>query len=100
MRTKICLDQPKTFNDSLTKNLLKNRNNCKNFLILPTQTKTFIMKHIQIKQKSRDQIIDLKLPLIDVTILYNACIDVIKKYPSMIGYRDAAVKLKQIIEQN
>jgi len=58
------------------------------------------MKHIQIKQKSRDQIIDLKLPLIDLTILYNACIDIIKKYPSMIGYRDVSVKLKQIIQQN
>ena len=58
------------------------------------------MKHIQIKQKSKAQIIDLKLPLIDVTILYNACIDIIKEHPSMIGYKDAAVKLKQIIEKN
>jgi hypothetical protein len=40
MRTKICSDQPKTFNDSLTKNLLKILNNNKNSLILPNKTKT------------------------------------------------------------
>jgi hypothetical protein len=56
------------------------------------------MKHIQIKQKSRDQIIDLKLPLIDVTILYNACIDVIKKYQEVIkqyikNHRNALILL-------
>jgi len=45
MRTKICLDQPKTFNDSLTKNLLKILNNTKNFLISPNKTKTFIMSN-------------------------------------------------------
>ena len=39
MRTKICLDQPKTFNDSLTKTPIKILNNNKNSLILPNKTK-------------------------------------------------------------
>jgi hypothetical protein len=45
MRTKICLDYAKIFNDSLTKNLLKILNNTKNFLISPNKTKTFIMSN-------------------------------------------------------
>jgi hypothetical protein len=44
MRTKICSNQPKTFNDSLTKNLLKILNNNKNSLILPNKQKTFYVK--------------------------------------------------------
>ena len=49
MRTKICLDQPKTFNDSLTKIPIKILNNTKNFLILPNKIKTFIMKNLMFK---------------------------------------------------
>jgi len=46
MRTKICSDHAKTFNDSLTKNMLKILNNNKNSLILPNKQKTFIMKQL------------------------------------------------------
>lgn len=58
------------------------------------------MKHIKIDVKTDYSIISLKLPIMDLKILYNACIDIINEHPSMSGYTDTAIKLKEALKQN
>jgi hypothetical protein len=45
------------------------------------------------------QIVNVELEMIDVNILYNACIDIIKEHPEMIGYIHIAKKLQKILHK-
>ena len=57
------------------------------------------MQHILIDEKIMTQIVNVELEMIDVNILYNACIDIIKEHPDIVGYIDIATKLQKIIDK-
>jgi hypothetical protein len=43
--------------------------------------------------------VDMTLYLQDVKVLYNACVDINKQFPEMIGYTKIAEKLQLIIDE-
>lgn len=43
--------------------------------------------------------VDMTLYLQDVKVLYNACVDINKSFPEMIGYTKLAEKLQLIIDE-
>jgi hypothetical protein len=43
--------------------------------------------------------VDMTLYLQDVKVLYNACVDINKQFPEMIGYTKLAEKLQLIIDE-
>lgn len=43
--------------------------------------------------------VDMTLYLQDVKVLYNACVDINKSFPEMIGYTRLAEKLQLIIDE-
>lgn len=43
--------------------------------------------------------VDMTLYLQDVKVLYNACVDINKQFPEMIGYTNLAEKLQLIIDE-
>ena len=43
--------------------------------------------------------VDMTLYLQDVKVLYNACVDINKQFPEMIGYTNLAEKLQIIIDE-
>jgi hypothetical protein len=43
--------------------------------------------------------VDMILYLQDVKVLYNACVDINKQFPEMIGYTKLAEKLQIIIDE-
>ena len=57
------------------------------------------MNHIVIDEKIMTQIVNVELEMIDVNILYNACIYIIKEHPEMIGYIHIAKKLQKILHK-
>jgi hypothetical protein len=44
--------------------------------------------------------VDMTLYLQDVKVLYNACVDINKQFPEMIGYTNLAEKLQLVIDEN
>jgi hypothetical protein len=56
------------------------------------------MEHIKLNAIEDYTYVDMTLYLGDVKILYNACIDIIKEHPEMIGYEQTAKKLFMVIE--
>ena len=44
--------------------------------------------------------VDMTLYLQDVKVLYNACVDINKQFPEMIGYTRLAEKLQLVIDEN
>jgi hypothetical protein len=46
---------------------------------------------------TNDVPVSLKLTLGQIKILHNACVDVLKDYPEMLGYSEVQTKLKEII---
>ena len=48
--------------------------------------------------KTNYEYVDLTLYLMDVKILHNACVDILREYPEMEGYRQVMTKLAMVIE--
>jgi hypothetical protein len=46
---------------------------------------------------TNDVPVSLKLTLGQIKILHNACVDVLKDYPEMLGYSEVRTKLNEII---
>ena len=57
------------------------------------------MKHITLDPKTKYNYVDLTLYIQDVTILYNACVDILNEHPEMIGYQMTASKLKMVLDE-
>ena len=50
--------------------------------------------------KQTDEIpVEMVMSLQDVKVLYNACVDINKQFPEMIGYTNLAEKLQVIIDE-
>jgi len=56
------------------------------------------MEHITLDPKTKYNYVDLTLYIQDVTILYNACVDILNEHPEMIGYQMTASKLKMVLD--
>lgn len=57
------------------------------------------MEHITLDPKTKYNYVDLTLYIQDVTILYNACVDILNEHPDMIGYQMTASKLKMVLDE-
>jgi len=57
------------------------------------------MEHITLDPKTKYNYVDLTLYIQDVTILYNACLDILKEYPDVISYQQTASKLKMVLDE-
>ena len=57
------------------------------------------MEHITLDPKTKYNYVDLTLYIQDVTILYNACVDILNEHPEMIGYQMTASKLKMVLDE-
>jgi len=56
------------------------------------------MNYISLKIPQDEREINLKLEISDLKILHNACVDILREYPEMIGYHRIQVKLNEIIK--
>ena len=56
------------------------------------------MKMKLLDPKTNYEYVDLTLYLMDVKILHNACVDILREYPEMEGYRQVMTKLAMVIE--
>jgi hypothetical protein len=56
------------------------------------------MKHIKIDFENDKVETTLKLPLEELKMLYNACVDILNDHPNMTGYRRTATKLRAVID--
>ena len=57
------------------------------------------MEYIKLDPQTKYNYVDLTLYIQDVTILYNACVDILNEHPEMIGYQMTASKLKMILDE-
>ena len=57
------------------------------------------MEYIKLDPQTKYNYVDLTLYIQDVTILYNACVDILNEHPEMIGYQLTASKLKMILDE-
>ena len=57
------------------------------------------MEHITLDPKTKYNYVDLTLYIQDVTILYNACVDILNEHPEMISYQQTASKLKMVLDE-
>ena len=53
--------------------------------------------YIPLTSNSNDVQVSLTLTLGQIKILHNACIDILNKYPEMIGYQEVQKNLNQVI---
>ena len=58
------------------------------------------MQYISLKIPQDQREINLKLEISYLKILHNACIDILREYPEMIGYQRVQIKLNEIIKSN
>jgi len=58
------------------------------------------MQYTSLKIPEDQREINLKLEISDLKILHNACIDILREYPEMIGYHMVQIKLNEIIKSN
>ena len=56
------------------------------------------MKHKQLDPDTNHEYVDMTLYLMDVKILHNACVDILREFPEMEGYRQVMIKLAMVIE--
>jgi len=56
------------------------------------------MNYTSLKIPQDEREINLKLEMADLKILHNACVDILREYPEMIGYHRAEIKLNEIIK--
>lgn len=57
------------------------------------------MEYKKLNPKTDFTYVDMTLYLQDVKVLYNACVDINKSFPEMIGYTKLAEKLQLIIDE-
>ena len=57
------------------------------------------MEYRKLNKQSDSTSVDMTLYLQDVKVLYNACVDINKQFPEMIGYTKLAEKLQLIIDE-
>jgi len=58
------------------------------------------MENIKLDPQTKYNYVDLTLYIQDVTILYNACVDILNRHPEMIGYQMTASKLKMVLDEH
>jgi len=56
------------------------------------------MQYTSLKIPQDEREINLKLEMADLKILHNACVDILREYPEMIGYHRVQIKLNEIIK--
>jgi hypothetical protein len=56
------------------------------------------MKHKLITTGDKEQNVKVTLSMMELKMMYNLCIDTVEEYPSMIGYKTLANKLKLAID--
>jgi hypothetical protein len=56
------------------------------------------MQYTSLKIPQDEREINVKLKIADLKILHNACVDILKEYPEMIGYHRIQIKLNEIIK--
>jgi hypothetical protein len=54
---------------------------------------------ILLNRQTDYEYVDMTLYLQDVKILHNSCVDILNKYPEMIGYKNVMEKLRMVIEE-
>ena len=57
------------------------------------------MEYRKLNTENNLTLVDMTLYLQDVKVLYNACVDINKQFPEMIGYTNLAEKLQLIIDE-
>ena len=57
------------------------------------------MEYRKLNTENNLTLVDMTLYLQDVKVLYNACVDINKQFPEMIGYIKLAEKLQIIIDE-
>jgi len=58
------------------------------------------MKYTSLKLPQDEREISIRLEMADLKILHNACVDILRELPEMIGYHRIQVKLNEIIKSN
>ena len=58
------------------------------------------MKYTSLKIPEDEREINITLEMTDLKILHNACVDILREFPEMIGYKNVQLKLNKIIKQN
>jgi hypothetical protein len=58
------------------------------------------MQYTSLKIPKDEREINLKLEIADLKILHNACVDILRELPEMIGYHRVQIKLNEIIKSN
>ena len=58
------------------------------------------MNYISLKIPQNEREINIKLEMVDLKILHNACVDILRELPEMIGYHRVQIKLNEIIKSN
>ena len=58
------------------------------------------MQYTSLKIPQDEREINVKLKMADLKILHNACVDILREYPEMIGYHLVQIKLNEIIKSN
>jgi len=56
------------------------------------------MQYTSLKLPQDECEINLKLQIAELKILHNACVDILREYPEMIGYHRLQIKLNEIIK--
>ena len=56
------------------------------------------MNYISLKIPQDEREINIKLEMSDLKILHNACVDILREYPEMVGYHRVQIKLNEIIK--
>jgi hypothetical protein len=57
------------------------------------------MEYRKLNTENNLTLVDMTLYLQDVKVLYNACVDINKQFPEMVGYIKLAEKLQIIIDE-
>jgi len=58
------------------------------------------MQYTSLKLPQDEREISIRLEMADLKILHNACVDILREYPEMIGYNRVQIKLNEIIKSN
>lgn len=58
------------------------------------------MRYYHLNQETNLNYVGVELHLQDVKILHNACVDILREHPEMIGYRNVMTKLAMVIEDS
>ena len=67
---------------------------------LENKEKIIKMNYTSLKIPQDEREINLKLEVSDLKILHNACVDILREYPEMIGYQRVQIKLNELIKSN